>query len=368
MKKFILLVLIIIVAFLFFIFYATHRDRTTSLSLFLDTPNQSNKKLSSDAEQCVKSTGNIAKHIYGLAVPFLYANQEKDLAMLSDLNVKWIRTDMLWSDIAISDGKYEWNEFDNFVIEMQKRNIEILAVPNYIPTWITNWKDVENNFALFMKAAVERYKPNGTLAKIKKWNNYGIRYWEIFNEPNLPGVGFVHSASKAEPFVKEYARLLIIANSSIREKDTDAIILFGGLSPNINETTQKPLWEGGMTYIDFLNQTYETGVNNCFDGMAFHPYGFEDDFNRAVRSVRKIMDSYGEPESKPIWMNEFGTTDDAQKESLFRKSFAERNNMDAFFLFSLRDLAWYRDRYGLVKSDYSKRPVYDVFKELMNKR
>ncbi len=368
MNKSILWILIILFALLLFIFYATHRDRTTPLPLFLDIPDQSDEKLSSDARGCIKSTGNIAKHIYGLAVPFPYANQEKDLAMLSDLNVKWIRTDMLWSDIAMPDGKYKWDEFDNFVIEMQKRNIEILAVPNYIPPWIENWEDAESNFALFMKAAVERYKLNGTLAKIKKWNNYGIRYWEIFNEPNLPGVGFVHSASKAESFVKEYARLLIIANSSIREKDTDAIIFLGGLSPNIDETTQKPLWEVGMTYIDFLNQIYKTGVNNCFDAMAFHPYGFENDFSQAEKSVRNIMSGYGESKNKPIWMNEFGTTDDAQKESLFRKSFAERNTMDAFFWFSLRDLAFYRDRYGLVKSGYSKRPVYGVFKELMNKR
>ena len=356
-------------ASLSFIFYATHHDRVTPLPLFLDTPNQSNEKLSNDAEQCVKSTGDIVRHIYGLAVPFPYANQEKDFTILSDLNVKWIRVDMLWNEIAMPDGKYKWDEFDNFVIEMQERNIQILAVPNYIPPWITNWKDVESDFALFMKDAVERYKPNGTLAKIEKWNNYGIRYWEIFNEPNLPGVGFVHSASKAEPFVKEYARLLIIANSSIREKDNDAIILFGGLSPNINEATQEPLWgDMGMTYIDFLNQIYKTGVNNCFDVMAFHPYGFENDFSQAVKSVRSVMNSYGEPENKPIWMSEFGITDDTQKEGLLEKSFAERNTMDAFFWFSLRDLKWYRDKYGLVESDYSKRPVYEVFKKLMNER
>ena len=80
----------------------------------------------------------------------------------------------------------------------------------------------DNRWAYFVNAAVNRYRPGGTLAQQQGWNDArGVRYWEIWNEPDLDTF-FTGT-------ITDYARLLKVAYLSARAADPQAQIVLGGM-------------------------------------------------------------------------------------------------------------------------------------------
>ncbi len=57
---------------------------------------------------------------------------------------------------------------------MKRDKIAIVGIINTIPTIYSNWNDINTNYEKFIKTLFNRYKND-------------ITYWEVFNEPNLPG-------------------------------------------------------------------------------------------------------------------------------------------------------------------------------------
>lgn len=304
-------------------------------------------------ESCTPSKSKAERGVFGLGVLSGHEFQAQDL--LEDLGIKWVRSEFHWSIIQRADGTFNWQAYDSFVVEMQKRDIEILGIINYIPPWIEDWETVYGGLERFSAELVNRYKPGGVLAQQYQWKKYGIRYWEVFNEPNLPGFGWLGEVSNPEDFVDEYAYTLAIVNNVIRQVDPRAIILLGGLSLD------------GMPPDRFWNTLYQLGAKDCFDVLAFHPYGLIDNFDVAFEKIKKeVMEPFGD-ERKPIWFNEFGTSDDTIKVGLIQKMFEQKDAADGFFWFSLRDLKSSGWDFGLVEYDFSKKPAYDIFKKLLKR-
>ena len=79
-----------------------------------------------------------------------------------------------------------------------------------------------NKWAVFVAAAVNRYKPGGALAQANNWPaGKGVTHWEMWNEPDLP---FFWDSSLAD-----YARLLKVGYLAAKHADPDAQVMFGGL-------------------------------------------------------------------------------------------------------------------------------------------
>ncbi|MDO8572186.1 MAG: peptidoglycan-binding protein [bacterium] len=300
--------------------------------------------------QCALTKTPIQKNVFGLSIVPSYSQQYFDL--LSDLGVKWVRAEFYWSEIERSDGTYDWTAYDIFVKEMNRRGISILGVINYIPKYITTWDIARTQFAKFSGAVAERYKQGGTFAQAEGWQSYGIQYWEIFNEPNLPGYGWLSQGQDPRQFLIEYVGLLAIGNSNIRAIDSSAVVVLGGLSPE------------GMPYKDFLTSLYGYGAQKCFDVLAFHPYGRGGRFASVASELQGIASTNNDV-GKEIWFNEYGTSDDSIRDSLIQKMFEERNTIGGLFWFSLRNLKSIGWNFGLVQYNFTKKPSYTLFKDLL---
>lgn len=301
--------------------------------------------------QCALSeTSPFKEKVFGLSVTPPYSPEY--YALLSDLDVPWVRADFHWSRIERIDGTYDWRETDEFMAEMYKRKINIAGIINYIPWHFKTWKETQGQLAKFSLAIAERYKRDGVLAKEMGWKEYGISHWEIFNEPNLPGYGWLSPESDPRGYIAEYAALLAIANRGIHTKDPGAIIVLAGLSPD------------GMPYDEFLKEFYALETKNCFDVLAFHPYGRSDRFAKMADELRGLMAKAGDS-SKGVWFNEFGTTEEKDRETYIRQMFEGQKYVEGFFWFGLRDLKPFTENFGLVKYDFSKKPAYETFRELM---
>ena len=57
---------------------------------------------------------------------------------------------------------------------MRDHHIHVVGIINTIPTKYTDWNTINTNYEKFIKSLFNHYKND-------------ITYWEVFNEPNLPG-------------------------------------------------------------------------------------------------------------------------------------------------------------------------------------
>ncbi len=145
-----------------------------------------------------------------------------------------------------------------------------------------------NSWAVFVSNTVQRYKPGGTLAQAQGWgDNVGIRYWEIWNEPDLNQFW--------SGTVKEYYRLLEVAYQTVQAADPEATVMLGGLA-----FFEKQNWLS-----DLLAQTGGDPAKAYFDVFSFHYYwsiyGTEYWLWRtgSTLSVNGLSDV-------PIWITESG--------------------------------------------------------------
>jgi hypothetical protein len=153
-----------------------------------------------------------------------------------------------------------------------------------------------NPWANLVYQAVERYRPGGVLAQQKGWPaDWGVRTWEIWNEPDL---SFFWNGS-----VADYARLLKVAALAAREADPYAVIMTAGLanppSPGylaalLAELAQDP------------NPALRDSQGWYFNAVALHNYSWSWDTGQRIRQARQELGNYAAVKNRPIWINESG--------------------------------------------------------------
>ena len=107
------------------------------------------------------------------------------LAMLDDLQMKYIRLPVYWDLVEKSDGNYDFSDIDWQLAEAQKRNAHIILVVGqkvprwpecFIPKWVGDDAALRKEKLLkFEEVVVNRYKNN----------HPEIAKWQIENEPFL---------------------------------------------------------------------------------------------------------------------------------------------------------------------------------------
>jgi hypothetical protein len=148
-----------------------------------------------------------------------------------------------------------------------------------------------NVWARFVYLAVQRYKPGGTLAQANGWPaDAGVTHWEIWNEPDLPW--FWDSS------LPDYARLLKVAYLTIRQADSSAKVMVGGLANFL----QPNYYQGILEIYD--SDSLAPPFNYFHDILATHNYFQSWESWYYVYSARLDMLSRGF--DKPVWLNETG--------------------------------------------------------------
>lgn len=314
---------------------------------------------------CTPTTGEIEEDIFGLHMWGPYNTHPKTLVAIDDLNTSWVYESIHWPTVeADRDELRIKEEYDRFFLEMARRDMNlVISLGNYWPTWITDSEDLKSQMREMVEAVVLRYKPNGEFAQENGLDDFGVRYWEIINEPNYPCCGWGARGAEQPVDSALYAELLSEVNSAIRQADPQAVILFGGLS-------------SGHTYYDpllYLEEVYTHGAGECFDVVAFHPYDHVNDFAGVVADLRSVMLRYGDAK-KPVWFTELGEPsltgggDKYSQIEVFEKSVAQMDVVSAFFWFSLHDFSD-TETWGVLDADFNPRePIYSAVKEHIQKK
>jgi hypothetical protein len=112
----------------------------------------------------------------------VHQSTDVGLDISRDANVKWVRIDFNWVNAQPTNTTPDFTLFDTLIDNAKARNLEVLAVIGYGPSWAStgdtkgdgSTNDVPNvaPWSAFVTASVNRYKNR-------------VTHWEIWNEPNL---------------------------------------------------------------------------------------------------------------------------------------------------------------------------------------
>lgn len=203
---------------------------------------------------------------------------------MEDADIAWGRYDFSWRSVeATGKGVLNWGVQDYAVEEANSRGLHIYAGLGYTPTWASaagnaNSPPTNNqDWYDYVYTTVNRYKGS-------------IKYWEMWNEPNLTQFW---NGTRAQ-----FIELFKVGADAAHAADPDCMVL----GPEISSAGSRTLW---MT--DLLQQ-----AGNKIDIISFHQYDGGDYPAGRLAEIDSMYNTivslgYG---NKPIWVTESGFADD----------------------------------------------------------
>jgi hypothetical protein len=283
--------------------------------------------------------------------------------LLREAGVQWTREEFFWHKIQTEPGgPYHWNgdgsglyDYDRAVQAQAAAGINMLGLIDYAPIWYNGQQWLDDwivEWGDFVYQVVARYGRGGP-----------IKYWEIWNEPNLTVSGYALGLYT----IADYARILDVARSAAKAADPEAIIVLGGLASVWNYPPSPTTYD----YYDYLDELGRLGAWNNFDIIAIHPYrvdppegapwrrDHQQNFHTELQRLDELMYRYG---AKPIWLTEIGwatdrgphgVTEDAQAQ------FLARTYLMAIAHPSVEKIFWYDFRNDTQPGAPYDQPVYN---------
>ena len=299
------------------------------------------------------------------------ATRAATLDRIKQSGARWVRLDVSWAMIQPKKGSYDlvWGvpKVDRVINEARARGLRVLVTFWLTPGWANGGRgerygpDNPDDYARALAWAVQRWEGK-------------VRAWEVWNEQNSSD--FFRSADP-----REYTRLLCASHARTKATGVRHRLLYGGTMYN----------DSG-----FIRRTYEAGVRNCFDVLSTHPYMAPSDASpdlpddgtiwrlRHLETIRKLQAEYRD--RTPIWATEFGWSAHANTggEQNWNRGVTEEKQA-SYAVQALRILQndypyvrkafWYNDvmrtdgdpqlnGFGMLRPDFSPRPVWNAFRGL----
>lgn len=206
---------------------------------------------------------------------------QSDLDDIQKANITWIKT-----YFTINTA---YSVYDRLIPLLQARGINLQATINspqkyYLATDST----YKTNYKTWVSTLVSKY-------------SWYIKYWEIYNEPNLHYFWNIDENSPDNSTyaasVADYIALLKDSYQSIKASDPSAKVILGGLAS----------WKMSQ----FVDELIKQNAQQYFDIMGYHPYPDwskpnPDGVIDQVNNLKAKMATQSAMAAKPIWVSEVG--------------------------------------------------------------
>lgn len=238
---------------------------------------------------------------------FGFMHPERSYEFARELGIHWQRPHpgpFNRNEIERETGVYNWDQADRYVTESQDYGILIAAT-----IWpYANWDQQKCHQKLpnsprqdfpmlgdyrgkpcdaeayrgFIRALVERYDGDGQedMPGLK----YPVRYWEVINEPEMSEDLLFFTGN---PQSTEYLEVLRVTAGAVKEADSDARVLNGGIAALTPR--EKPFW------VEVLG-----GGAASIDVLTVHAISAAEDLN--LTALEALMKELGL--DKPVWVTE----------------------------------------------------------------
>ena len=273
------------------------------------------------------------------------------VSLMREAGVQWAREEISWDRLQLErGGAYRWGgdaeglyNYDQAISLQREAGIQVLGLLAYNPAWFKSKNPVLEewlgDWGDYVYSVVARYgRDRGQ-----------IRYWEVWNEPNLRPFGYEHGLYTVQDFV----RVLDVARAAIKAADPGAVIVLGGMY----DIWGQPATPEDYDSLDYLRMLHEAGGWNSFDILSLHPYrpgapeaalhrrGPDMTMRDELRVLDGMMAEFGQ---KPIWFTEvgwssftgiFGVTE-AEQAAYLQRMYAialSHPSVEKVFWYDLRD-------------------------------
>ena len=232
------------------------------------------------------------------------ADLEKERAM----GLRWTFMPVYWRALEPNgpvDLNHEtpppWQALDAFVIAARERGLNVLMQAPVIggnaggpPAWAgrrEQGKSAPANMdalVAFAGKLAQRYRPGGVLAQREGWaESYGVRAWELDNEPESYRTNWKGQAA-------DYAEFVTRAAAHIKAADPQAVIVAPGLAAGKDgltwlEAALDAPARGGSPAFRAQGKSYSLGP--VIDAVSLHNYeGLDSVFSGSSRTIGQVFD------------------------------------------------------------------------------
>ncbi|MHB8619550.1 MAG: glycoside hydrolase 5 family protein [Chloroflexota bacterium] len=231
----------------------------------------------------------------------------RELQMIKDAGVGWVKQEIPWFEIEPQKGKFvdtkfnkpSWQKYDKRIRLIDEFGLQAIVRLDQPP----NWTRKDNSLP---DAPPDNYADYGNFVYdvVKHLSPMGIRYYQLWNEPNIYPEWGNHAPDPAA-----YTRLLKAGYLAAKRANPNAVILSAPLAITLENSSRN------MSDLTFLQGMYAAGAKQYFDIMSANAYGLSlpptdpPDPNKLnfqrVRLLHRVMVKNGDA-NKPVWFDEFG--------------------------------------------------------------
>jgi polysaccharide biosynthesis protein PslG len=290
-----------------------------------------------------------------------HAPDSATLDLIAAAGIGWIRVDMNWFQMEPGRDTYDWGFMDAVINNARARGLEVFATLAYTPAWANGTGNIADppidtgDWYDFVYDTVNRYK-------------YWVKYWGMWNEPNLEsfftGVGW------------QYREWILKPGAQAAKHADPGCYVLGPELAHLN-SADYPSWmyeamaAGGSDYIDIV-------THHCYKGTTGQDVFLYLDQNAFYwpwdpPPLMKVLSNLGVT-GKPVWLTEVGWGTDGVSEEEQADYYhqvlwgvLQRDYLDKVFFYEIRDdptpgvTPW-----GIVRSDYSPKQAYYRYAEYID--
>ena len=318
------------------------------------------------------------------------------LDLLGETGATTTRVDLFWNSVAVSrpanptdpaDPAYDFARADLIMRGLADRGITPILSVYSTPTWssggqadaiggpINRLAPDPADYGDFMTAVATRY--DGTFAGPAGETLPPVKYYEVWNEPNLDGF-FQVPVKTAAARLDAYAGLVEAATPAIKDANPDAVVIVGVGGPRSSTTPT------GVGAIEWLRGLRERDVPLDAYSQHVYPSAAPTVDTQVVPSWSSIgrvldeLDAWRADPAIPLYITEAGyttaatrfrdtkVTEDQQAEYLsqiYSLPQLRTDRITTVVWFNLQDnVDWPA---GLLREDLSRKPSYDRFLQVV---
>ena len=286
---------------------------------------------------------------------------------LAKLGVKWARCQTGWNRCEQTKGEFTFGWLDEIVDSLLKIGIQPWFNLGYGNKLYTPEKPDDTSVGwapVFDDAAQQAWLR--FVGKLAEHFADRVKYWEIWNEPNISGFWKPHKPN-AEDYVK-----MVKATAPVLRQHVPNAVLIGGAFARIPQ--------------EYIEACLNAGLADEVDRISYHPYRPmpEQDYEQEIAQLRKMVaarnkgvklwqgengcPSQGGPESAGALSN-LPWNEQKQAKWVTRRILSDlRLDLELTSYFHTVDLVGYRGKTnfkGLLRGgDYKRKPAYFAYQTL----
>lgn len=290
--------------------------------------------------------------------PLWWSRRDRELEAMAAAfcGIKYLRATPEWPAVQPAPDKWNFRGVDVLLEQNGALGMELQGFLGYTPRWAAKPEVRNADFRVRTKtmpdlAALSRYA-----AKMAGRYRGLIRYWELYNEPDL-----ARNAMTAG----EFSEVQKTAYRAVKSANPGAVMMSGGFAGEASHP--------GLTDRNFM-ETVLKNARGCYEVHLTHNHGFFANYVKTVETHLIPLRKRSGADKVPWFPNEtgisspFGTVRN-QALTLYKKLiYSWSRGAIGYLWYDLRndgfDTREGEHNYGMMTTDFYPKPVYSVYNHL----